>query len=341
MNGYLQRIAISALKPGGSIQPILGSLFSPPDCAIEPKPPSMETARPVTPARLTELVPRAEPRVSLDAPGPNALPAPKPSPESLQSDDGVKIPGPIPNWLFTPLIPRPNEKGESLIADLQPAKSSTHGENGARKPPRETTAATPPYQKVNDHEGAMAPGMPMVAAGTAARPGDDSPGAQRATSRELVTAETSKKSGIDAPRTEPASGKAFVAVETSTRRVFDSPGAELAIKRVRAMDRTSASPIVHSPGAEGATRAIPAKRDFRKLVATTPSPFAAGVEGKPRILPRSAHPARPEPDDIQIHIGRIEVVALPMAPATQAEHKSRRNTPSLDEYLRRRDGKSV
>lgn len=57
--------------------------------------------------------------------------------------------------------------------------------------------------------------------------------------------------------------------------------------------------------------------------------------------PKTTTSARPEtlasePDDIQIHIGRIEVIAVPPAPAPAAG-KSQRNVPSLDEYLKRRD----
>jgi hypothetical protein len=43
-----------------------------------------------------------------------------------------------------------------------------------------------------------------------------------------------------------------------------------------------------------------------------------------------------EPDEIQIHIGRIEVTAVQPAPAPTPARLSRK-TPSLDEYLRRRD----
>jgi hypothetical protein len=44
-----------------------------------------------------------------------------------------------------------------------------------------------------------------------------------------------------------------------------------------------------------------------------------------------------EPDSIEIHIGRIEVTAVPPAPASAASSKPRRETPSLSEYLKRRD----
>jgi hypothetical protein len=43
-------------------------------------------------------------------------------------------------------------------------------------------------------------------------------------------------------------------------------------------------------------------------------------------------------DDIEIHIGRIEVTAVQPAPTRTTPVKSPRRAPSLDDYLRRRDG---
>jgi hypothetical protein len=50
--------------------------------------------------------------------------------------------------------------------------------------------------------------------------------------------------------------------------------------------------------------------------------------------PQAATP----PDEIQIHIGRVEVIAMPPAPARTAPAKPSRQAPSLNDYLRRRDG---
>jgi len=47
-------------------------------------------------------------------------------------------------------------------------------------------------------------------------------------------------------------------------------------------------------------------------------------------------PAR-EPDEIQIHIGRIEVTAVQAAASVASSARPRRSGPSLDDYLRRRD----
>jgi hypothetical protein len=53
-----------------------------------------------------------------------------------------------------------------------------------------------------------------------------------------------------------------------------------------------------------------------------------------------AKPEARQPDEIQIHIGRIEVTAVHPAPISTAA-KFERNVPSLDEYLRRRDRRST
>jgi len=48
----------------------------------------------------------------------------------------------------------------------------------------------------------------------------------------------------------------------------------------------------------------------------------------------SGRSERPEPNDVQIHIGRIEVIAVP-PPVSRSQPKPERKSPSLDEYLKR------
>jgi hypothetical protein len=59
--------------------------------------------------------------------------------------------------------------------------------------------------------------------------------------------------------------------------------------------------------------------------------FASGRSGKSK----QADTALREPDEIQIHIGRIEVVAVPQQQAVRPAAKSSRKSPSLDDYLKR------
>jgi hypothetical protein len=59
---------------------------------------------------------------------------------------------------------------------------------------------------------------------------------------------------------------------------------------------------------------------------------------KPGAAPsRSPEPPDREPDEIQIHIGRIEVSAVQAAAPVASSARPQRSRPSLDDYLRRRD----
>jgi hypothetical protein len=70
---------------------------------------------------------------------------------------------------------------------------------------------------------------------------------------------------------------------------------------------------------------------------------AANSSLPPAALPRerrdSTARSQPEPDEIQIHIGRIEVTAVQQAPARPVARPSRK-APSLDDYLNRRGGRA-
>jgi len=80
-------------------------------------------------------------------------------------------------------------------------------------------------------------------------------------------------------------------------------------------------------------RVVRASSQPSKVVSAGRNP--GGFEPKTRRLQGSGPSVR-EPDEIQIHIGRIEVTAVHPAP-TPAVAKPQRNVPSLDEYLKRRD----
>jgi hypothetical protein len=77
---------------------------------------------------------------------------------------------------------------------------------------------------------------------------------------------------------------------------------------------------------------------FSRLITageTVAPPKTAGVD----LRHGAATPSRAS-DEIQIHIGRIEVTAIHPAPVRTAPAKPARCGPSLDEYLRRRNGGS-
>ena len=257
MSGYLQRLALSAIKPGGSLQPVLGSVFSPPPFAGGLETASPETTQPAVPAAPSEFVPKASPRPSHDDPGTPAFEAPEPDSKSRQSAEVIRNLIPAPLRSFTPLVPASREekaiaplvaaskeeKAKMLILPLRPAKCGEQLDRDPARPRQEATAAPLPKQTIDGQEREMAP-------------------------------------------------------------------AEVAASQVS-----------------------------QKAVATTFRPLNPGADGRERMGTSNMAPARREPDEIQIHIGRIEVVAVP--PARQAPPKPRRGALSLDEFLRRRAGRAV
>jgi len=73
----------------------------------------------------------------------------------------------------------------------------------------------------------------------------------------------------------------------------------------------------------------------RSIHPAMPSPRANRIASA-AVRREFSHRAEPEPDDIQIHIGRIEVTAVQQAP-TRPALKPVRKGQSLDEYLKHRD----
>jgi hypothetical protein len=65
------------------------------------------------------------------------------------------------------------------------------------------------------------------------------------------------------------------------------------------------------------------------------------VAGEKSVMPRrDLGYAAVTPDEIQIHIGRIEVTAVPQAPAAPTAKPAAKSV-SLDEYLKRRDARAL
>ncbi|HWF05879.1 MAG TPA: hypothetical protein VHA06_19485 [Candidatus Angelobacter sp.] len=77
----------------------------------------------------------------------------------------------------------------------------------------------------------------------------------------------------------------------------------------------------------------------QKSLADVPPNFSSPTNHQKQKAAASRAAER-EPDEIQIHIGRIEISAVPQTPAAPAT-KAARKSSSLDDYLRRRDLRSV
>jgi hypothetical protein len=172
--------------------------------------------------------------------------------------------------------------------------------------------------------------------------------------------------------------ESYVTPSREAPRVFQDPGPELgpAVSttvpfQIRSHERTSFKPLVTRTEQEDIERsAVPSvrmkdetgrledpevvhpgpyrpfvaenlrRRDHQETFRVAPSPFSAdaGKNEKGNLSRRPGPPER-EPDDIQIHIGRIEVTAVPPAPARPAA-KPARQSLNLDDYLKRGDGRA-
>jgi hypothetical protein len=96
------------------------------------------------------------------------------------------------------------------------------------------------------------------------------------------------------------------------------------------------------PRLEPATLRTPSRQPKIVSPSRNPGHLVSGLE---KTQPEAARlrPVKPtvkEPDEIQIHIGRIEVTAVHPAPPPAAAEPQRK-VPSLDDYLRRRDRRST
>lgn len=320
MNGYLQRIALSALKPGGSIQPILDSVFSPPDFVNGPEDFSLETRQPVTAPVQSELAPRAELQPSAEATNARAISAPEPAPKFLQSADSINTPIPTLNRLFTPLVPGPKEEARTLISPVLLPKSGDQHLERVQKPQRETTVESAPTKEVEDQAGEIPSREPAELIKPAIP-----------TSNRLLTPL------FPGPK---ENAKTFIPPLLPAK---DSDERQERAPKPRREITVAAPPAqkIEGRAEEIAQRAPVTKQISRKLAAPTTTIFTTGADGNERMGTHRGSPTRSEPDEIQIHIGRIEVVAVPPAPAPPASPKPQRHTPSLDEYLRRRDRKAL
>jgi hypothetical protein len=99
---------------------------------------------------------------------------------------------------------------------------------------------------------------------------------------------------------------------------------------------SEAEPVVPAPlfaPLQSPQRALASVR----VAADQPAPQA--VPQTTSGLPRKRPAASRDPEEVQIHIGRIEVTAMPPEPARTALRPQRTALP-LGEYLRRRDGRA-
>lgn len=340
MNGYLQRIALSAIRPDQSIRPVLGSLFSPLHFAARSDAPAMETVKPVTSHDRAESETRPDPRAAFDAPG-GDLVAEAASPNRPSNWPLMGSPKPaIPDLNQPHVIRALVDQGNTGIAPLLPAHSSHSSdqhEAGPLKPERERIVSPPPKQKVQREK--ASPEKVIVAGETPAETGAHRPRVERAPGAAVASRRTPITPLVETPGPE-LPPRTILAAAISPRRVLGSSGAQPVPPKTALTSGTATERVSDTPGREQAPKPGAARDDAPTLAGSNPVPLRFGSEGSERIAP-VGRSARPEPDEIVIHIGRVEVIAVPPAPAPPVATKPQRWTPSLDEYLRGRDRRSA
>ena len=313
MSGYLQRLTSAVLTSDRSIRPVLGSVFSSP----------------------------THPRMREDLVEENTT-SPTTSTESLTSS--------------------PDEQGESsgLRPDLpgQPSRATSRGE--ALSP---LVPSVPTYPHLT------------AAPENAARTSDNATADKRDSFRPLVTMGEDRTEKLAIPsfslndeggrsgeRRPGEVGHAAAEAGSSDSRASSLPPATSVSGEAWGNESPEAASAGRSSLNTGPAKAPTeaaegnetiSRNAYRPLLAEnlgpmTPDVFPAAANAIPSYAKRtdarreSGHrePAPRGPDEIQIHIGRIEVIAVPPPSAPVREARPTHKPLSLDDYLKRGNGRA-
>lgn len=373
MSGYLQRMALSAIRPGGKIHPIIDSVFSGPKPRIGTDAPQMEEVF-VT----KNPDPRGEAVLkSSDQPPTNARPAPhRPPLAAVRGTEPIGKTSEPPFADETPPVPvRPLPLPESEVPSVPPAlleleagpvriKPPASGDGDLKRPPKipeplfpqEDSEPIYSTQRLSKTDLSPVPPQPSGPPTTTAIAELTSMGSS---SESTITVNTvSTPVGPDARlpgAAVPALAKAAVPVVQTAPPPADPKPVQITARRVVSApaEGTRRGKVSNRPNQEDPTETqrqstpLVLAEKFSPLVGhpapvdpTPPATANARIEEKLGKTDPGRQPNPPvhEPEQIEIHIGRIEVTAVqPFVPVVAAG-KPRRRTTTLDEYLRRRDG---
>jgi len=206
----------------------------------------------------------------------------------------------------------------------EPIESSS--EVRARPSPRRADAPAPPEKQQPTQHSTQQPAKPLRL------PEDNAPVSDSAVKR-------------DAEQSAIAEAITFQPLVASPQRRAVATLAPAPQANATTQQGEAASPPRHQVTSPEHTSSqqIPRIESTRPLApgSRIPVPAIADARKAPSFLPPSQRQARPpqspaeEPDSIEIHIGRIEVLAAPPRPEQPAKPKSARKSPDLGEYLRR------
>jgi hypothetical protein len=198
-------------------------------------------------------------------------------------------------------------------------------------PARSSFAVTPLYEEAAD---------------LSAAPRLSAPIAQSTLTRDVPAPRTADKSAIDQRAFDPSS---FEWHPGSDRRHGSSPSDDdgrtgltfkpLMPPREERLEGSAEMSSARAP--DSATRIAPDQPTGSRLQdasrGATIQPLMPASQARPRLTAVPPPPAPPQMDEVQIHIGRIEISAVPPAsprPAARAPHRG----VNLDEYLRKGKG---
>jgi hypothetical protein len=318
MNGYLQRLAASAMSPSRAIRPALGPVYAQQRFEAEPARSSPWDESPVETVTEQESAgPRQEPQPPKALPSmrrPAAVHAVRPratEPEEQELQDHVE---------FRPLVhatPSPGSVPSSLSsAVLRPRSEGT--------PVSPTRPATPAAAGT---EGEM-----PISTGVS-RLGDGGAGAAR---RSELPDQFTFEPLIPVPAVVVSGNSAGNSAGNSDGNSDGNPAGNSASDPPgNGFQDNRPSEFRPDPAMPSQTRVENADAAQRPVTrGTGQERTLQDRSGRERNMRREP-PARTQTDDVQIHIGRIEVTAVPPA-AAPAVRKPNRKPLSLSEYLGRR-----
>jgi hypothetical protein len=332
LTGYLQRLALSSMKPGGSIQPVLRSLFSPPILAGESEALPEQTARLVTPPAPFQSLSRGHPPPLPAETTTQEVRSEEPRARKEESDKSIEITA--PTLSRSPLPPNTKEDSKRLILPQFPEKNDHQPRQEALKSIPETTVAEPLKQTIEYQTSKIAPSESAKSSLITTSSRTPLVARSEKKAETLIKPRLSMNGGDEHRAGVPNLGEE-AAVRAAPREESAEPSKKLRPETALVTQRVSTRERVRSPETEEEFGKAVARQDLRPVVRIAPRRSNPEADGKERMVSPSARGARKEPDEIQIHIGRIEVIAVPPAPPAPPTVKPKRGAPSLAEFLRR------
>jgi hypothetical protein len=311
MSGYLQRLASSVMNPGGSIYPVVGSVFSTPKLGRAPdiiqwgdEVISRDHVDSVVKHR-SEGPRRFEGPEVASAPSVSAIPPIQSPPLASEQPRRNEYPGPFLE-ARVPLLPEVSKPISAERSSLHPVVSKPTSE--------ERSSARPVVSKLISE--ARASLHPEVSKPTSEERTSFKPDVTRARQPEIVRPgvralsgdnEAEQTRGPIAPRRQPREQEVFL------ESVY--------------------TPLLPEP----LRGTVPPS-----VIGDKPNSldFVGGTREKRDDSRRGVGLPEREPDEIQIHIGRIEVTAVPPAQAPMPA-RSAPKSASLSDYLKRRDARAL